>query len=73
MITGEERLREFMTEVYGSVVFYEGRPTEAHVQRADALARELADVAAAFEAWSKKELPGINAALVKKKLEPIKS
>jgi photosystem II stability/assembly factor-like uncharacterized protein/outer membrane lipoprotein-sorting protein len=73
MITGEERLREFMTEVYGNVVFYEGRPSEAHVQRGDALARELADVVAAFEAWSKKELPGINAALVKKKLEPVKS
>jgi len=72
MITGEERLREFLTELYGNVVFYDGRPTEAHVQRADALARELADVVAAFDAWSKKELPPINAALVKKKLETIK-
>jgi photosystem II stability/assembly factor-like uncharacterized protein len=73
MITGEERLREFLTELYGTVVFYEGRPADAQFMRADALAKELADVAASFDAWSKKELPGINAALAKKKLEPIPS
>jgi photosystem II stability/assembly factor-like uncharacterized protein len=71
MITGEERLREFLTELYGTVVFYEGRPADPQFVRADALARELGDVVAAFDAWSKKELPGINAALAKKKLEPI--
>jgi len=72
MITGEERLREFLTELYGTVVFYDGRPADAQFARADALAKELADVVGAFDAWSKKELPGINAALAKKKLEPIK-
>jgi photosystem II stability/assembly factor-like uncharacterized protein len=73
MITGEERLREFLTELYGNLVFYEGRPSDAQVMRADALAKELADVVAAFDAWAKKELPGINSALAKKKLDPIKS
>jgi len=72
MITGEERLREFLTELYGNVVFYEGRPADMHVMRADALEKELADVVAAFDAWARKELPGINSALAKKKLEPIK-
>jgi photosystem II stability/assembly factor-like uncharacterized protein len=72
MITGEERLREFLTELYGNVIFYDGRPTEAHVMRTDALSRELADVVTSFDAWSKKELPGINSALAKKKLDPIK-
>ena len=32
MITGEERLREFLAELYGSVVGYEGRPTDSQVQ-----------------------------------------
>ena len=41
--------------------------------RADALEKELADVVAAFDAWAKKELPPINSALAKKKLEAIKS
>ncbi|MGH9958207.1 MAG: hypothetical protein ACREBC_13920, partial [Pyrinomonadaceae bacterium] len=32
MITGEERLREFLSDLYGSVVFYEGRPSQAQVE-----------------------------------------
>jgi photosystem II stability/assembly factor-like uncharacterized protein len=73
MITGEERLREFLTELYGNVVFYDGPPTAMQTMRADALSKELDDVAASFDAWTKKELPGINSALEKKKLPPIKS
>ncbi len=72
MITGEERLREFLTELYGNLVFYEGHPSEAQIMRTDALSRELADVVSSFDAWAKKELPGINAELAKKKLEPVK-
>jgi photosystem II stability/assembly factor-like uncharacterized protein len=72
MITGEERLREFLTTLYGNVLFYDGAPTQDQIQRADAIARELADVKHDFDAWTAKELPSINAALVKKKLDPIK-
>jgi len=72
MITGEERLREFMTSLYGNVVFYDGAPTKDQTDRASALERELGDVVHDFDAWAAKELPAINAALVKKKLDPIK-
>jgi photosystem II stability/assembly factor-like uncharacterized protein len=72
MITGEERLREFLVDLYGSVNGYDGRPSQAQVERADALSRELGDVVRDFDAWTAKELPAINAALVKKKLEPVK-
>src|SRR3989440_8028327 len=41
-ITGEERLREYLTALYGNVIFYEGRPSQTQVERTDALARELA-------------------------------
>ncbi|HEY6186647.1 MAG TPA: hypothetical protein VIW80_03140 [Pyrinomonadaceae bacterium] len=71
-ITGEERLRENLSDLYGNVVFYEGRPSQAQVERGDALARELSDVVKDFDAWLARELAGINAALLKKKLEPIK-
>jgi hypothetical protein len=71
-ITGEERLREFLTELYGSVISYEGRPSQAQEERADALARELADVVKDFDAWTAKELSGLNADLSKKNLEPLK-
>ena len=69
MITGEERLREFLAELYGSVASYEGRPSGAQVQRAAALARELADVTGEFNAWAARELPGINQALARRKIE----
>jgi len=71
MITGEERLRENLTDLYGNVLFYEGRPSQTEVERTDALSRELADVVHDFDAWTAKELPSINAALAKKKLDPI--
>jgi hypothetical protein len=66
MITGEERLREYLTDLYSSVVQYEGRPSATQVQRTDALARELADVVKEFDAWAAKELPGINQSLAAK-------
>jgi len=71
MITGEERLREYLTEIYGSVINYEGRPTQTQVQRTDSIARELADVVRDFDAWLAKELPGIDSALASKQLPPI--
>ena len=72
MITGEERLRENLADLYGNVVFYEGRPSATQVERADAIERELADVVAAFDGWAAKELGGLNAALGTKHLEPIR-
>ncbi|HVF57320.1 MAG TPA: hypothetical protein VM934_14290 [Pyrinomonadaceae bacterium] len=72
MITGEERLREFLSDLYGNVVFYEGRPSQTQTERAAALGRELTDVVKDFDAWSAKELPALNSALTEKKLEPIK-
>ena len=70
-ITGEERLREFLSNLYGDVVGYEGRPSQTQVDRADSLARELADVIKNFDDWSAKELPGLNGTLVESKLQPI--
>ncbi len=71
MITGEERLREYLSDLYGSVMGYEGKPTQAQVERTGSLARELADVARDFDAWATKELADLNAGLAKKKLAPI--
>jgi hypothetical protein len=71
MITGEERLRENITELYSSIVFYDGGPSQTQVERADAIARELADVVRDFDAWTTRDLAGINNSLQSKKLEPI--
>jgi photosystem II stability/assembly factor-like uncharacterized protein len=70
-ITGEERIREYMTNVYSDVNNYDGKPTNSQVERTDALGRELEDVIKEFDQLTAKQLPGINSGLQKKKLEPI--
>jgi hypothetical protein len=57
--------------LYGNIVFYDGRPSQTQLERADALARELADVTREFDAWASRDLAGLNAALAGKRLEPI--
>jgi hypothetical protein len=71
MITGEERLRENLADLYSSVIFYDGGPSQTQIERADAIARELGDLVRDFDAWITRELAGINTALRGKKLEPI--
>ncbi|HEV2946449.1 MAG TPA: hypothetical protein VGX70_03670 [Gemmataceae bacterium] len=71
MITGEERLREFLAELYGNVVGYEGRPSQTQVERTQTIERELADVVKDFETWIAKELPGVNSAITQKQLAPV--
>lgn len=70
-ITGEERLREYLANLYGDVNGYEGRPSQTQVERSESLKRELGDVTTSFDNWLAKEFNGINAALTAAKLEPI--
>ena len=71
MITGEERIREHVGQLYGAVNQYEGRPGDYQVARADSLSRELEDVITEFKQLSDRELSSLNPALRKKKMEPI--
>jgi hypothetical protein len=71
MITGEERLRENLTDLYGNIVYYDGGPSQTQSERADALARELGDVMRDFDAWAARDLAGINNALRTKRLDPV--
>ncbi len=70
-VTGEERIREKTTQLYGDILNYEGRPTDYQVARIDSLKKELEDVAGEFESFVAKELPAVNKSLSQKKLEPI--
>ena len=71
MITGEERLRENLTDLYGAVIFYDGKPSQMQIDRTDAIGRELADIVASFDAWSTKDLAALNTQLGAKNLQPI--
>ncbi len=70
-ITGEERIREKTTQLYGAILYYEGRPADYQVARIDSLKKELDDVVREFDAFVTKELPAINKTLSQKKLEAI--
>jgi photosystem II stability/assembly factor-like uncharacterized protein len=70
-ITGEERIREFLGQLYGGVLQFDGKPTDSQAARTDALGRELEDVIQEFDALTKQQLPTINAGLQQKNLPPI--
>jgi photosystem II stability/assembly factor-like uncharacterized protein len=70
-VTGEVRIRERTTELYGNILNYEGRPGDYQVARIDSLKKELGDVAAEFDSFAAKDLPGIDKSLKQKKLPPI--
>jgi len=71
MITGEERLREFLADLYSNVVGYEGRPSQTQEDRAVVLARELKDVVTEFDTWTAKELAKVNTVMKEKGVEEI--
>jgi photosystem II stability/assembly factor-like uncharacterized protein len=70
-ITGEQRLREYLTELYGNVLGYEGRPTQMQLMRTAAIERELQDISRDFDTWLAKSLPDLNSELRAKQLPPI--
>jgi photosystem II stability/assembly factor-like uncharacterized protein len=71
MITGEERLREYLGGLYGDVNGYDGRPTDEQVARAQTLARELDDAVREFTSLTAERLPRLNRQLASKKLRAI--
>ena len=42
MVTGEERFRENLADLYGSVNGYDGRPTQMEIDRTEAIATAFA-------------------------------
>jgi hypothetical protein len=68
MITGEERLREYLGGLYGDVNQYDGRPTEEQIARSESLSRELDDVVKDFMTLTGQELPDLNRRLAARKL-----
>ncbi len=67
-ISGEEKLREHLGDLYGNVNGYEGRPTDSQLRYRTVLEKEIADAGAKLDAIVAKDLAGLNAALAGKKL-----
>jgi uncharacterized Ntn-hydrolase superfamily protein len=72
-VTGEERIREKTTALYGAFIGYEGRPADYQVARIDSLRHELDDVVKEFDAFVAKDVKEVNVSLAKKKLEIIQA
>ena len=70
-ITGEERLREHVDDIYGSINSVEDRPTAYQLARIDALDRELKDVEAQWAAFQTGDLAAFNAKLRAASLPPL--
>ena len=70
-ITGEERLREHMDQLYGGLMLYEGKPSATLVAYTGALERELGDVETDFAKLRDGDLAAANAALKAKGLPAI--
>ncbi|WP_159015529.1 VPS10 domain-containing protein [Cognatiluteimonas profundi] len=70
-ITGEERLREHMDQLYGGLMSYEGKPSATLVAYTGALERELGDVEADFGKLRDGDLATANAALKAKGMPEI--
>jgi hypothetical protein len=71
-ITGEERLREHMDQLYGAITFYEGRPTDYQLARIDTLERELGDVQQEFARFEDEDIAKVNRDLQSAGKKPIR-
>ena len=71
-ITGEERLREKIAFIYGSMMAYPGRPTDSQIQGLDLLFQEAIKLQAGINGFITDDLVKINQELLKDKKTEIK-
>jgi hypothetical protein len=72
-IAGDEKLREKLGRLYGGVNGYEGRPTNSQLRYANVLEGEMAAAQLEFEALTGKEMITLNAGLITRKIDPVKT
>jgi hypothetical protein len=70
-ITGEERLREHLDLLYGSLLSYEGAPAAYLLERTEVLEGELAGVEKSLQTLERDLLSKVNPGLQQKGLAPI--
>ncbi len=64
-VVNEERLREKIGFLYGSIMNYKGKPTDSQLNGLASLIKEVDQINTGLSAFREKDLPLINAALVK--------
>ncbi len=71
-ITGEEKLREKLGELYGFILFYRGRPTNSQIDGLNLFEKELKNIEEELKILTEKDLVQINKFLTKANLKEIK-
>ena len=71
-LTGEEKLREKIGFIYGSLISYPGRPTDSQLSGLDLLGKEEDAFRASLQEFISGDLVGINNELARLKKEEIK-
>jgi photosystem II stability/assembly factor-like uncharacterized protein len=70
-ITGEERIRENLDNLFAVLIFYEGKPSENVIARADELQRQIDAASKEFDTLVSKDIPAVNQMLKGRDLPPI--
>lgn len=70
-LSGDEKLREHLGNLYGAIVAYEGRPTNTQLSRVEKLLGELSAAEERFAALSGADLDAVNQRLSGSDLDPI--
>jgi photosystem II stability/assembly factor-like uncharacterized protein len=70
--SAEPQLREKISEVYGSVVGFAGRPSNSQIESMNTLNNELQELQKKFDEIRDKKLPTINKQIAAEKMEEIK-
>jgi len=71
MLSGQERLREKIGDIYGAVLGYLGRPTDSQIKRLNILVADLNNKKDEFKKIITDELPEINSGLNSESIESI--
>ena len=71
-VVGEERLREKIGFLYGSILSYKGKPTDTQLNGLNDLSKEIDKISMTISDFKINELPRLNKALIKDKKEEIK-
>jgi len=70
-ITGEQRIREHLDEIYGALAGWEGRPATYQLERIAVLKRELGDASKGYDALFASDIRALDGALQQHKLQPV--
>ncbi|MCD4789596.1 MAG: hypothetical protein K8R37_06300, partial [Bacteroidales bacterium] len=71
-ITGEEKLREKIADIYSAVLSYQGKPTQSQIKRLKNLSNQVNEKRVFVDEIMKEELPGLDKQLAKEDIEGFK-